>query len=161
MIAVLAANRGVTVKGDRLSAIDPAEDKRVQALIGQAIAPQNPRSGAIRVGASAVLPALVMTAYALPRSSRTLAPAEAAALIAIVDPAAASIGHNAYYREAFGFSARESQLAELLMVGHSIESASINLAIAPSTVRIHLRRLFAKTDTSRQSDLIRLLSRLK
>jgi DNA-binding CsgD family transcriptional regulator len=55
---------------------------------------------------------------------------------------------------------REAELARMLLEGHSLESASESLDIAIGTARVHLRNLFAKTDTNRQGDLIRLLTRL-
>jgi hypothetical protein len=34
------------------------------------------------------------------------------------------------------------------------------LAVAPSTIRTHLLQVFAKTGTSRQADLVRLISQI-
>ncbi|WP_375402289.1 helix-turn-helix transcriptional regulator [uncultured Sphingomonas sp.] len=88
-----------------------------------------------------------------------LAPLEAAALVTIVDPIAARRG-PALYAQAFGLTPREAELAGALMAGHSVESAAAALAMSVATARIHLRRLFSKTDTTRQAELMRLLARM-
>ena len=46
------------------------------------------------------------------------------------------------------------------MLGHSVCSAAEYLRITDATARVHLRNIFAKAQVSRQSSLIRLLSRI-
>ncbi len=59
--------------------------------------------------------------------------------------------------EAFGLTPAESRLAALLCDGLSIRDAAENLSVSQNTVRTHLKRIFSKTDTHRQSSLVRLL----
>jgi DNA-binding CsgD family transcriptional regulator len=60
----------------------------------------------------------------------------------------------------FGFTKREAEVARCLLAGHSLESLCYSLGISRNTGKVHLRALFRKTSTSRQADLISLLSRL-
>lgn len=60
----------------------------------------------------------------------------------------------------FGLTEREVAVADALLAGHSIESLSERLCVSTNTIRFHLKSLFRKTETNRQSDLMRLLAYL-
>lgn len=57
----------------------------------------------------------------------------------------------------FGFTPAESKVASLVMRGKTVEEVAGKLGISPHTTRNHLKRLFSKTNTKRQSDLVHLL----
>jgi DNA-binding CsgD family transcriptional regulator len=82
-----------------------------------------------------------------------------AAVVRILD-VAASAALPAHVIEMFGFTKREAEVAGCLLAGHSLESLCYSLGISRNTGKVHLRSLFRKTSTSRQADLIGLLSRL-
>jgi DNA-binding CsgD family transcriptional regulator len=54
----------------------------------------------------------------------------------------------------YGLTRGEAALAAILMQGKSIEEASEALFISPHTARTHLKRIFMKTDTHRQTELV-------
>jgi DNA-binding CsgD family transcriptional regulator len=54
----------------------------------------------------------------------------------------------------YGLTRGEAALAVLLVRGKSIEEAADELFISPHTARTHLKRIFMKTDTHRQSELV-------
>lgn len=54
----------------------------------------------------------------------------------------------------------EARVAMALFEGHSLKEAAQQLSISSNTARIHLSRIFDKTDTKRQSELIGLMTRL-
>jgi DNA-binding CsgD family transcriptional regulator len=59
----------------------------------------------------------------------------------------------------FGLSAAELRvLAVVMEVGGSVAEIAEVLGLSEPTVKTHLRRLFEKTDTRRQSDLVRLVA---
>jgi DNA-binding CsgD family transcriptional regulator len=60
----------------------------------------------------------------------------------------------------FDLTAGETRVAERLLAGRTPAEITEDLALAMSTVRSHLRSIFAKTGTSRQSDLVRLATQL-
>ena len=62
-------------------------------------------------------------------------------------------------RQLFGLTAREARLAQLLMSGKTLGDCCSHLDIRPSTARMHLGNLFAKTRVQRQGQLISLLFR--
>ena len=60
----------------------------------------------------------------------------------------------------YDLTARELQVVRLLADGHSIESLAHELRISANTVRTHLRAIFTKTSTTRQSELMQLCAGL-
>jgi DNA-binding CsgD family transcriptional regulator len=59
----------------------------------------------------------------------------------------------------FGFSAREAELAALLAGGNDLASIARAMKIGHETARTHLDKVFAKTGTRRQVELVSLLLR--
>ncbi len=54
----------------------------------------------------------------------------------------------------YGLTRGEAALAAHLLHGKSIEEVSAELFISPHTARTHLKRIFMKTDTHRQTELV-------
>jgi DNA-binding CsgD family transcriptional regulator len=61
---------------------------------------------------------------------------------------------------AFGLTPAEARLASIIAEGRNPGQAAQELQIATSTARNHLKAIFAKTATRRESELVALLSRL-
>ncbi len=61
--------------------------------------------------------------------------------------------------QAYGLTAAEAVVAQLLLRGNSNAVVAERLNISLETARTHVRRLLAKTGTHRQSDLILVLLR--
>ena len=55
----------------------------------------------------------------------------------------------------YGLTEAESRLVDRLCAGLSLQEAAEELEVSTNTVRTHLRSVFAKTNTSRQADLLR------
>jgi DNA-binding CsgD family transcriptional regulator/PAS domain-containing protein len=60
----------------------------------------------------------------------------------------------------FDLTPAEARVFVLIAAGHSVAKAARNLGVAQSTMKTHLRRLFTKTCTSRQAELIKLAGSL-
>jgi len=60
----------------------------------------------------------------------------------------------------YGLTRAEVRLAEGIVEGRSPAEAAVKFGVSVNTTRSQLRALFAKTDTQRQADLVRLLSGL-
>jgi DNA-binding CsgD family transcriptional regulator len=150
---------GITVRQDRLVATSARDDDQLQAIIRRATyGPQV--SGALQLQRRFRRSPYILIVYPFARSNRVLAPYEAAALVRIVDPNSLSLGSSELYKEAFGFTPRETQLATLLAAGHSLESATAVMGISIATGRTFVRHLLEKTSTSNQANLIRLLANI-
>ncbi len=58
----------------------------------------------------------------------------------------------------FGLTSAEHRLLKLLFAGQSLPCAASSLGVARTTARTHLQRIFDKTGSRRQSDLVRLVA---
>lgn len=58
-----------------------------------------------------------------------------------------------------GLTGAETRVAERLLLGENTIQAARKLGVAPTTVRTHLQRILAKTDTHRQSEFACLVAR--
>lgn len=58
----------------------------------------------------------------------------------------------------YGLTEREAQLAITLSRGETLQRVACEWQVSTETVRPHLKRVLAKTGTSRQSELVRLLT---
>jgi len=84
-------------------------------------------------------------------------PAVPSVLVFVWDPEFPEHNTEVGLRELFGFTSCEARLANLLMKGKSVDDCCNHLEIRPSTVRMHLANLFAKTGVQRQGQLVSLL----
>ena len=157
--ALITRRDGLDIVARYLAPLRSTEAASLKTLIGRAIEPLSPRSGAMRISRPSGRLPLVVVCYPLQQSARMIAPLEAAALVTVVDPH----DHRRYAtdicRQAFGLTVREAEMAGALMTGHSVESAAASLGVRMPTARTHLSRLFGKTGTTSQAGLIQLLMR--
>ncbi|MBK9155706.1 MAG: hypothetical protein IPM25_16105 [Chloracidobacterium sp.] len=60
-------------------------------------------------------------------------------------------------RRLYGLTPAEERLARMIADGHSVREVCAMLNISANTARTHLKRIFSKTDTHRQSSLVKLI----
>ena len=84
-------------------------------------------------------------------------PSEAYALVFIYDPSQRAETAEQVLSDVYGLTKAESRIASLLAHGHSVGEACEMLDVSPNTARSHLKRIFSKTETNRQSELIQLI----
>ena len=82
---------------------------------------------------------------------------EATALVQFSDPSATPRPRAAVLRALYGLTPTESRLADFLLQGSDVREAADRLGTTLETARFHLKRVLAKTGTSRQTALMRLL----
>jgi DNA-binding CsgD family transcriptional regulator/PAS domain-containing protein len=63
-------------------------------------------------------------------------------------------------RRAFDLTRGETRVVASLLAGRTLSETSAELGVAQTTVKTHLKGIFAKTGVGRQADLIRLASQL-
>jgi DNA-binding CsgD family transcriptional regulator len=83
----------------------------------------------------------------------------AAALVLITDLEQPLRPNGEVLRQFFGLTPTECALACRLMAGESVQDAAVRLSISEGHARKRLKVLFHKTNTSRQGELIALLSK--
>jgi DNA-binding CsgD family transcriptional regulator len=84
-------------------------------------------------------------------------PTAPAVLVFVLDPEMPVAATESGLRQLYGFTSSEARLAHLLMEGNALDDCCDQLDIRPSTARMHLGNLFAKTGVQRQGQLISLL----
>lgn len=78
-------------------------------------------------------------------------------MISIVDPYRIALPSPGQLQQQFGFTRTEALVALEIVMGTGVQAAAERLAIGVGTVKTHLVRVFAKTNTNRQAELARLL----
>jgi DNA-binding CsgD family transcriptional regulator len=83
-----------------------------------------------------------------------------AVLLFIVDPANRAGIPLSWMMDGYGLTGAEARVALAASSGLTILEAANRLGVSQNTIKTHLRRIFAKTGTSRQSELTRLTAAL-
>ena len=79
------------------------------------------------------------------------------AVVFIVDPERAFEPDVALMRRLYGLTRAEGEVARLLVDGWTLQEIADLLCVSINTVRFHVKQLFSKTGTTRQSELLRVL----
>jgi DNA-binding CsgD family transcriptional regulator len=83
------------------------------------------------------------------------------ALVVVVDPNDDPPPSADLLRRLFGLTSAEADVAQLVAGGQGLKPIADELSLSIATVKTHLQRVFAKTDTHRQAELVRLLLALR
>ena len=75
----------------------------------------------------------------------------------VLDPASQTRIDPAVAAAALGLTAMESRMAVLLAEGMSVREIAAATGRGESTIRTHVKHMFAKHRVSRQADLVRLV----
>lgn len=84
-------------------------------------------------------------------------PGHAASLVFVTDPEIPCVADTVLLARLFGFTPAEARVAALVMRGKSIGDIADELGITAHTTRNHLKRLFSKTHTNKQGELVHAL----
>ena len=91
------------------------------------------------------------------RSADTLSVAAAAAIF-VTDPDSVQVTPESILRALYGLTPAEARLASELLQLRTVEESAEILGVSLNTARTQLKRLFEKTNTRRQSELLQLMS---
>lgn len=153
---------GLSVGCSGLGAANAGESNALRKLIGAAIACAAGAGlepgGAISLSRPSGLRPLSALVAPL-KADEKLAQAFGApmAVVFVSDPERKVESSAAVLQRLYGLTPAEARLAQLALEGHGLPQIAEMLEITDNTARTHLKKIFAKTDTSRQSELVRLL----
>jgi len=82
---------------------------------------------------------------------------DAVVALFVSDPDAGRVSEGEVLAKLYGLTHSEAELVRLLAVGMSLEEAAAKRGVSMNTARSHLKHAFAKTGTSRQGELVRLV----
>lgn len=100
---------------------------------------------------------LAITVAPLHTTLDVLGVAGATHAVFVVDPEAERDPSEVLLRQTYGLTRTEARITVALVRGESVHDIAEATDTAIATVRTHLKRVFAKTGTSRQAELIRLV----
>ena len=91
---------------------------------------------------------------------RSTLDAEASVAIFMTQEASYAAPPTDTLRVLYGLTPAEVRICELMLQGMTPNEISEQIGVAVSTARTHLLRIFQKTGTARQADLVRLVASL-
>ena len=169
---VVAANdaaRALLREGDGLSDRDgvlratlPKEDAVLQGLIAQAlpILGGPGAGGSMRLSRAGCRPRLVLHVSPVHEAGGEPRQGRIGALMLVVDPAWRWQVDPERVADLLGLTPTESRIAVLLAQGKSIGEVSAETGRSRTTIKWHIRHIYAKHHLSRQAELMRLVSPL-
>ncbi len=83
-----------------------------------------------------------------------------AVVVLIFDPGDQRPASAGLFQKIYGLTAREAQIARGLCDGKALETIANEMKMTYETARTHLKRIFSKTGTSRQAELVAQLLRV-
>lgn len=155
---LLVVSDGLTTRQGKLAARSSAETARLLNLIATA-ASGGDGSGSVmaltrtppqRPLSVHVAPLAIEAEWAILRGP--------AAIVFVADPDGVTAGHREQLRALFGLTPMEAAVALRIVHGEGLQAAADQLGIGLTTARTHLQHVFEKTDTRRQSELVRLIA---
>ena len=156
---VLRTGDGLFDEGGFLQARAPEDDAELQGLLTRAL----PRYGGQGAGGStmvrrpAALPPLVLHVNPVGRQETDFHLWPVAALVLVADPAGGTRIDPAVAEAALGLTGMESRVAVLLAEGMSVREIAAATGRGESTIRSHVKHMFARHGLSRQAELVRLV----
>ena len=154
-------------RSGKLSAVNAARDHTLQLLINSAVRVSG--IDLVGIGGSSVPPGgamllqqagspLAWQVQILPvRASANKWGSNPAALVFISDPGAVPPSRARVLRDLYQLTPLEGRLADLFLQGVDLKQAAEELKLTYENTRFHLKQIFRKTNTSRQTELLRLL----
>ena len=157
---ILGLRDGLSLDAGRLSAALSDEADRLRRLIAQCasrdVAIQT-AGGGLLVSRPSGLRAFEVLISPLPARYRASAERYPMALVFITDPESRPAVPAEILGQLYGLTPAQARLAAALAGGISLKDFAAEAEISLNTARWTLKQVFAKTDTKRQAELVRLL----
>ena len=156
---LLRTGDGLFDEGGFLYARTSEDNAELQGLLTRALPPFGAQGagGSTKVRRSAALPPLVLHVNPVGRQETDLRVWPVAALVLVVDPSRQARIDPAVAAEALGLTGMESRVAVLLAQGMNVREVAAATGRRESTIRSHVKQMFAKHGLSRQAELVRLV----
>src|SRR5262245_2171736 len=158
---IFGQDDGIALEGTTVRAASANDDAALRRAIGRAVeaavAGRLIESAVLSVGRrSGRRPYAVMVGPLRPHTGDPTA-ADAVVVLYVADLEQGVLHRREALRELYGLTEAETQLVELLCQGSTLDEAADARGVTMNTARSQLKQVFAKTHTSRQSELVRLV----
>ncbi len=158
---IAALDDGFRIDRKGPQAADPRENTKLQRLLEAALSSQEgcevQAAGFLslsRPSGKRPFPVMVSPLLAAPPGSATR---DAVIAIFITNPDARQVSATEGLEKIYSLTRAEAELVRLLSEGFSLEEAAAARSVTVNTARSHLKHVFAKTQTNRQGELVRLV----
>lgn len=149
--ALLQDGVGLEIRDDRLRGATPAADRRLRALLEAPIASMARRRDLRLRPPDVAVPVTLSAVLATPRFGT-------AGLLLFVSCPTRTFDQRLHQLvERYRLTSVELMLCRGLLEGCSLREAGTRAGLSYETARWYLKQVFAKTDTHRQADLVRVL----
>ena len=157
-LALLRTGEGLVDTGGVLGAAVPADDAVLQGLLTRALPPFGGQGagGSMTVRRAADPLPLVVHLLPIGRPETAVCTWPVAAVV-VVDPTRRPRLDPALVAAGLGLTPMESRVAVLLTEGKSLREVAAATGRKETTIRWHLRQIFAKRGIARQAELVRLV----
>ena len=158
---ILALADGIQLDRGRPRLADPLQDRAFQELLEEAVRTRALRGKSYGKTMSVVRPsgrrsfASMVGPLLAPPPGTNLR--EAVAILFIADPEGSQISTTEVLEGLYDLTPAEAELLRLLAEGNSLEEVADRRGVTMNTARSQLKQVFAKTDTRRQGELVRLV----
>lgn len=158
---LLDARDGLMKKGEVLSACSPPDNLRLKGMLDAMFSPLE-RLGddgitGLTVARRDDKRPLELTITAVSANGVEKGDSERLALITIHDADRVIVPSGILLTKIYNLTFAESRMASLLASGATIQEITERLSVSKNTARTHLKRIFSKTSTRRQSELVKLI----
>ena len=154
---IVADGDGPFVRSERLGIGIPSVDATLHRDIANALGD----GCGTRSGGSLLCPRVSgkrsYVVHVMPFTSASSEDREPRALVIVVDPARHPEPTNDLLRRVYGLTRAEAEIALRVSRGQGLKPISDEMSLSMATVKTHLQRVFAKTGSHRQAELVRLL----
>ena len=154
---MIAAKDAVILRHNRLGALLPGPDKELARVVAEAASRTGQQGGTLVVPRTLGGRPLLARVYPLSTRGRFTPPDHATVIVYLTDPELQPSDPVSDLARAYRLAPAELRLLTRLLDSPSLLEAADSLGIAEATARTLLGRIFAKTGTNRQVELMRLL----
>lgn len=150
---ILALADGIKVREGRLYVGNAGKMNELAEALLLATSPIHAQGRWLAVRRSILSAPLIVSIIPM----KTGSVSEPAALIILHDPTRHVFTHVEQMKMLFGLTAAEARLTQALVDNETLENFADRCGLTSNTVRSQLKSVFAKTGTSRQAELIRMM----
>lgn len=159
---LLRGEEGLSIRNGKLCAQRAHISEQLEKLIAQAAATTAGkaahRGGAVMIPRSQQGPALWAVVSPLGRHLRkVIAQENEVAHVFVTVPEQVNRLTGVMLRTYYGLTPAEQRVALMVLQGYRLDETAEKLQISRNTVHTHMKQIYAKTETDRQADLVRVL----
>ena len=159
---ILTGGDGITVHNNHVHALHPPTNNALARCVASAAASDEeavPRGDVLRCPRTSGARAYLL--HILPLNTERKGASPGRALIAVIDTERQTRPDKAVLQRLYGLTCAEANVALEMLTGQGLPAVADKMFLSVTTVRTHLQRVYDKTDTHRQAELVRLLVSLR